>query len=263
VDLYLAHFLTQDGLLSGPELEQLAADDVRGIETHFLYFRPWDLAACAELGAAARASRVAVHSVHAPFGPELNITAPDPLLRRQAMEAHRTVLRGAAALGAQLVVVHPGRELRGQQPVAEVADLCAEQLRQLAALAAELDLTLAVENMLPAHALADFEVLRAVVDWLDSPRVGLCLDTGHAQLTGGVDHAIEAFAGRLNHVHLQDNDGQADRHWLPSLGQIPWDGFAAHLAATGYTGPLTIEAYPPDGMHRRHMIPTVREALGV
>lgn len=263
MDLYLAHFLTQDGLLNAGAVERLVADDIRGVETHFLYFRPWDLDACAAVRAAARAVGAVLHSVHAPFGPELNITAEDPLLRRHALEAHRTVLHGAAALGAQVVVVHPGRGLRGRQPVADVAELCAAQLGQLAALAAELGLTLSVENMLPAHALAEFGTLREVVDSLASPGVGLCLDTGHAHLTGGVDRAIEVFAGRINHVHLQDNDGQADRHWLPSLGLVPWDGFAAGLAATGYRGPLTIEAYPPDGMHRRHMIPTVRRALGL
>jgi sugar phosphate isomerase/epimerase len=34
----------------------------------------------------------------------------------------------------------------------------------------------------------------------------------------------------LTHVHLQDSDGFADRHWAPGQGNIPW---AAVFGALG------------------------------
>jgi len=54
------------------------------------------------------------------------------------------------------------------------------------------------------------------------------LDTGHANYahisTGAppVDYYVETAGDMLTHVHLQDTDGFADRHWAPGEGNIPW-----------------------------------------
>ncbi|MBN2629521.1 MAG: sugar phosphate isomerase/epimerase, partial [Rhodobacteraceae bacterium] len=60
------------------------------------------------------------------------------------------------------------------------------------------------------------------------PNLRVSLDTGHAELAHGRYNAppvvdfIAAAAGHLGHVHLQDADGYADRHWHPGDGRIPW-----------------------------------------
>ena len=56
---------------------------------------------------------------------------------------------------------------------------------------------------------------------IDHPNLMVSLDTGHAELAHGrygappVVDFIAASAQRLGHVHLQDADGYADRHWQP------------------------------------------------
>jgi len=204
-----------------------------------------------------------VNSVHLPFGSDLNILSSDPGLRLHAVEAHRAVIRGSVALGAGIVVLHPGREYRSDRPLGEIVNLSTELVRDLTEAAAALGLHVALENLLPAHALSDPRLLREIVDAIDHPNLGFCLDAGHANLVGGVDGTMAAFAGRIKHVHIHDNHGTADEHLLPSLGSIAWDGFVDRLLATGYSGPLTLECYPPNGVADDEILPLVRRALGV
>ena len=67
-----------------------------------------------------------------------------------------------------------------------------------------------------------------LVDALGSPAVKVSLDTGHANYVHhmhrapAVDYAVRAAGRALTHLHLQDTDGFADRHWPPGDGNIPW-----------------------------------------
>lgn len=68
-----------------------------------------------------------------------------------------------------------------------------------------------------------------------SPAVRVSLDTGHAHYAHGstgappVDAFVRAAAGALAHVHLQDADGVADRHWQLGQGTIHWHAVFAAL----------------------------------
>jgi len=72
--------------------------------------------------------------------------------------------------------------------------------------------------------------------------MGLVLDVGHAHLDGNLDAYLELAGLRLASLHLHDNHGSEDEHWLPGLGTIAWDQVMAGLAKAGYTGPLMLEA---------------------
>jgi sugar phosphate isomerase/epimerase len=69
---------------------------------------------------------------------------------------------------------------------------------------------------------------RVLVEDFGSDAFALSIDTGHAQLahrTAGappVDFFVRDAGDRLAHVHIQDVDGTADRHWAPGDGEIPW-----------------------------------------
>ena len=69
---------------------------------------------------------------------------------------------------------------------------------------------------------------RAMVDSFESDAIALSIDTGHAHLarrmSGAppVDYFVRDSGNLLQHVHLQDLDGHADRHWAPGEGEIHW-----------------------------------------
>ena len=62
----------------------------------------------------------------------------------------------------------------------------------------------------------------------NSKSVRVSVDTGHAHYahvsTGAppVDYYIDAAGDALAHVHIQDTDGYADRHWIPGDGTVRW-----------------------------------------
>ena len=52
---------------------------------------------------------------------------------------------------------------------------------------------------------------------------------------------IAAARGRLDHVHLQDVDGHADRHWHPGEGCILWASVFAAIRACESNPRLVLE----------------------
>ncbi len=76
----------------------------------------------------------------------------------------------------------------------------------------------------------------AVLDAAGSEILKLSVDTGHAYWAHSVcgappvDRFISAAGERLGHVHLQDADGYADRHWVLGEGTLPFAPIFAALA---------------------------------
>ncbi len=80
-----------------------------------------------------------------------------------------------------------------------------------------------------------------------SEAVKLSVDTGHAHFAHtmlGAPPATDFIrsAGRfLGHVHLQDCDGRADRHWAIGAGNIDWAGIFQALDETRANPHLVLE----------------------
>ena len=97
---------------------------------------------------------------------------------------------------------------------------------------------------------------------IDHPNLKLSLDTGHAHLVHcnyrapPVVDFITAAGENLTHVHLQDVDGYADRHWHPGEGSIPWQAVMDELRKSPSKPHLIIEVRK--NMHR---LPATAEFL--
>jgi len=86
-----------------------------------------------------------------------------------------------------------------------------------------------------------------LIEGLEAPAVGVCLDLGHAHLSEGAPEAIEQLAGYTRTIHLHDNVGRTDDHRPPFSGSIEWPAVLMELEKTGYSGPLVLElAGEPD-----------------
>jgi inosose dehydratase len=117
-------------------------------------------------------------------------------------------------------------------------------------------LRLALENHWD-QPLATAREVRAALE--PRPRLGACLDTGHAILAGErPDRAVAALGERLAHVHLKDARPPRRRELVlgrrlrrrlfgrpepapPGAGSLDLDAVAAALAAAGYRGTVTLE----------------------
>jgi len=75
----------------------------------------------------------------------------------------------------------------------------------------------------------------------DESACGICFDTGHAQVDSDAAAMAKFLGPRVVCTHLHDNDGKEDRHWVPFMGVIDWEGVFAGLKAGGYAGAMTYE----------------------
>lgn len=170
-----------------------------------------------------------------------------------------THLERAACLGARAAIQHPTTtrydvETEGLERYLEAIG---RSLEVLLPRCAALGVTLAVENMLPGpmgrpgqtgHRFASQpEHFALLASRWPHPRLGFCLDTGHALVAGGPHGAsafLAAMAPRLTAFHLADNAGDRDSHLAPGHGLVDWTTFFRQAAALRPDYPLCIETAP-------------------
>ena len=149
---------------------------------------------------------------HAPFA-ELCPCAIDPMVRDVTMRRFRQTAALSRAYGIRRIVVHSGFIPHVYYPVWFV-EQSARFFRAL--LDAEPEVALCVENVLDD----DPAPLMDLADAVDDPRLGLCLDVGHANTFVSRVPPLEwvaPMAPWLRHVHLHNNAGHNDLH--DPLGQ--------------------------------------------
>ena len=155
--------------------------------------------------------------LHAPFA-ELIPCAIDPLVRQTAQHRFRQTLAAAQKLGIRQVVFHGGfiphvyfPEWYVEQSVLFWRDFLQE---------VPPDFVLALENVMEPSP----DTLVSIAAGVDDPRLGLCLDVGHANTcvsrTPPLDW-IAPMAPYLRHVHLHNNRGQDDLHSPLDEGTVP------------------------------------------
>lgn len=109
--------------------------------------------------------------------------------------------------------------------------------------AASLGVELVLENIEDR----DPEARVRLAEHFDSPAVRVSIDTGHAAWAHGicgapaVDRYVRAAGNMLTHMHLQDTDHFADRHWAIGDGHLPWGAIFAELGKLSSNPRLIIE----------------------
>jgi len=67
------------------------------------------------------------------------------------------------------------------------------------------------------------KVIKRLVDRINSPRFGICLDIGHAYAFSEtpVLEWVETLGSKISYVHIHDNNGKKDEHLAIGDGSIP------------------------------------------
>ena len=187
--------------------------------------------------------------LHGPFW-GFNIASKDPDVRAVVRKRMQQGLDVCAHLGATQMVIHspyttwdhnnldmnPGAR---RDVIQRVHDAIGEAAKR----AREMGVTLVIENIEDKDPHARVELARS----FESEHVRVSIDTGHANYahgsTGGppVDYFVTAAGDMLHHVHLQDTDGHADRHWNPGEGNIRWKEVFKALSRLSSNPRLIIE----------------------
>ena len=165
---------------------------------------------------------------------------------RQVMDDMRRWVDLFNALGIKAGVLHLGgwaQRAAGVAP-ARILGRQLEAVARIADYAKGGPTTICLENLLPdGGGMTTIIEFRTVLDALRRDNVGICLDTGHANIAKLDMPEFIRFAGpRLRALHIADNLGYDDHHMLPyGRGTVSWPAVLRALHDIEYVGPLNFE----------------------
>jgi len=175
--------------------------------------------------------------LHAPFG-EFCACAIDPLVRDIAFRRYTQAAHAAAQLGIKRMVVHGGFIPNVYFPEWYTEQSVLFWKGWLAG--APDDITIALENTLDVSPVPLAEIVRAVGD----SRLGICLDVGHAAVSGSsvpLSGWIDELGEHIIHLHLHDNHALADEHLPLGQGSIDYASVLRRLLTACPDATFTLE----------------------
>jgi sugar phosphate isomerase/epimerase len=207
--------------------------------------------------------------IHGPFW-GFSIGTSDPDVQRVVARRLDQGLDVCAAVGATQMVIHSpyttwdynnlDADPDGRNRLTDNAHAC---IGAAVRRAGDQGVTLVLENIEDI----DPKDRRLLVESFNSPALKLSIDTGHAHYahcsTGAppVDFFVTSAGQMLDHVHLQDADGHADRHWAIGEGTILWASVFRAIATLDVRPRLILELRDKTGI-KASMDYLVRAGLG-
>jgi len=181
---------------------------------------------------------IMAYSMHMPFG-NVDISREEKQIRDESIIRIKEAGLALQRLGGKVLVVHGGAKVENKRE--KRVEISLQSLKELSDFCVERGLDLAVENTLPGRIGDKIEELLYIIEKLNSPNTGACLDTGHINVHGDPAEALKKLGDRLIHIHITDNLGENDDHLLPGEGNINWENFFAALNQINYKGILMLE----------------------
>lgn len=174
----------------------------------------------------------------------LSLISDDASVRSAARKFLEDGIRIAADLGAKIFTgpfLSPVGYLPGRRRTEEEWRRAVEGLQSLGPVLAANDVTLAIEplNRFETYFLNTAADAVALCEAVEDPRVGVLLDTFHANIEEKqIGEAFRSLGRHLKHVHTCEND-----RGIPGSGHVEWKDVFSALQAVGYDGWLVIESF--------------------
>lgn len=186
-------------------------------------------------------------TVHCPIL-DLNITSPNAGIRAESLRQQARALRKARDLGAELLVLHPGRVASKWDDVEEHRELQRETLEYLLEEARALHVRIGLENMELHHSLHTVRTAEQTAQLLSlfsDPLLGVTFDMAHMGDQSLCVDFIRRLGPRLFHVHVSDAGADGRPHVPLGTGVLNITELVAELRAQRFDGILSLEVVIP------------------
>lgn len=182
-------------------------------------------------------------SLHGPYI-DLKATSFDPLVQDVFLRRARQILDVAKRLKSPYVVFHSEYERKSYSQKDYNEFFLAQSISVWKILIKDFEkakVTALIENV---HN-PDGSIIKAIIDEIDNPYLGACLDIGHAHAFGRVplEDWIRCHGPSLKYIHLSDNNGKKDEHLPLGEGNIPFSSFLEELKKTDSLPILILEVF--------------------
>ena len=230
-------------------VEKLQKAQISAIEPHASFLLDKTERRILELNQELQARNISITSVHAPFGGSNDLSNPYFIPRKRAINQHLITMGKMGIIKTPVLTIHPGSrlDLRAETQIPSREKLFRRSLEVLLKQAEKLKIKLAVENMLPMRSGEKITTIKEILDEFPSPCLGICFDTGHANVGEGVMETFNIIKDKIIDFHIHDNDGTKDMHIQPPYGNINWAEFFAAVENINYQRPLMVESVPWQG----------------
>ena len=182
---------------------------------------------------------VEIGSIIAHYADRGNLMSRNAAEREKSSRSLERALQIAGGLNVGTVLLHPG-QLAAEGTYREAWDDMRDALVALADVAEANRAAIAVENVWNKFLLSPKEAAE-LVDEVDSPWVGIYLDTANMMAYGYPEHWIRELGSRIKRVHLKDFK-RSDHAFVNLLdGDTDWPVVMSELRAQGYESTLIHE----------------------
>ena len=161
-------------------------------------------------------------------------------------------LKVAGEIGAQWNVYHPRAAVKAGFCASKTLDENIRRISGYLEAAEKYGTGIALENLpifkdiipiMPFYP-NNYGDLCELSDSFKSDSVGICWDTGHANLMDiNQAEAIRYMGERIKVTHIHNNFKLYDLHLTPDNGNIDWKSVMSAMADVEYGGPLTLETH--------------------
>lgn len=196
-----------------------------------------DLTSINQLPDKIRKSGLILEYIHAPYQNCGNLWNPDKEVRAEIMKDHFSWIEDCKTHDVPTLVIHLSRSSR---PV-EVNTHGVDIMKKIIERAERLNINIAVENM------KSIEHVEEIFSKIKSSNLKFCYDSSHDWLYRKEKvKLLDIYGHLIAAIHLSDNDGIEDRHWLPEEGIIDWKLVMQSLKRANYKGSFFLEVFPKD-----------------
>jgi sugar phosphate isomerase/epimerase len=191
---------------------------------------------------ACRLSGIRINTVHAPFGPEYDISSLDDKVHEKGVDGLLESIEFANIVECNKIIVHSSYRLNDDRK--KRLDRAKGVLKELAVVAKESNILIAIENLPPNYIGNTFQELLSIINHIDSPSASICFDCGHANMLGEFTEYTKQLLPYASVTHIHDNDGTEDSHLFPGLGNINWKEFWAEYIRIDCGASISLECLP-------------------
>jgi len=179
-------------------------------------------------------------TAHAPD--TIQLSSPDLEIVNSSQKVLEEYIHKAHLCGARTLVFHA---CSGLVPTPGKEDISIKNLinalEYLVPICEYENVRLAIETMVPGRITSNIDNILHCVNKLNSPFIGICIDTNHINLSLPLKEVIEKAAGKIFEFHINDNHLKCEEHLLPFHGLIDWDEFTETVCAIGFNGNMIME----------------------
>ena len=166
-------------------------------------------------------------------------------LRAERADVMKRSIRLTSKIGCKYWVIHPLMPFGAKSDFAQDAfwKINYDFFSNLVQYAKKFNVTICLENMpMKRLSMSRTEKTLEFIHQINDENFKLCFDTGHeAVFDTSIEKAIRLSGEDLKVIHVHDNDGKSDRHWVPYMGMIDWNAVYRTLQEINFDGVFSLE----------------------